>query len=194
MRSPHTRHDPWLSAAEIVAAQFSDQTSGLIKTGRGLVTSGRIAPRHISELASAIGTCEFMAGDRKRLRKMLDFALEDPTENTVAQAGWVSRQMSSVEVSPTLLEVPRAFEARAWESVKYGEFDASVALARDWFADEPFATRSVLFGSWLASTGLGDFRSSIAFVESRPDGQSGRSATTCDEALLPSVIQRYRQS
>ena len=164
-RSPRTRQDPWLSAAEIVAAHTSGQTSGLIKAGREIVMSGRMAPRHISELASAIGTCDFLAGNRRRLRKMLDSALQDPTENAVAQAGWMSRRISSIELTPAQLNVPRAFEARAWESVRHREFEPSVQLAWDWLEDEPFATRPVLFGSWIGSIALGKFTEGIALVD-----------------------------
>lgn len=164
-RSPRTRQDPWLSAAEIVTAHVAGQTSGLIKAGRKMVISGRMSPRDISELASAIGTHEFLDGGRRSRNKMLKMALEDPTENAVAQAGWMSRRSSSIELTPDQLRVPHAYEARAWESLREREFGPSVDLAWQWFADEPFATRPVLFGSWVASTALGEFRESIRFVD-----------------------------
>ena len=127
--------------------------------------SGRMSPRDISELASAIGTCELLAGNRRKLRKMLDLALEDPTENTVAQAGWMSRRVSSIELTTDQLNVPRAFEARAWESARHRRLKPSVQLAWEWLADEPFATRPVLFGSWIASTALGEFGKGIGLVD-----------------------------
>lgn len=51
-----------------------------------MVESNALAPRHTSELASAIGTLEFEHGNRKGVRRMFDRAMRDPTENTVAQA------------------------------------------------------------------------------------------------------------
>lgn len=165
VRSPATRVDPWLMAAEIVAAQAEQVPSRLLKKATWQVQSDRYLPHHVSELASALGTLEFQSGSRSRVRKFFSKALASPTENSVAQASWIRRHMPGFILEEDLLDAPRAFEARAWEAVVSEDYLDAVDNARDWLADEPFATRPALFGSWIASTALGDHAAAIEFLE-----------------------------
>lgn len=157
-RSDRTKADPWLLAAEVVAADKAGRSSRWLKLAERIVTSSMFEPRHISELAGALGTIEHEHGSRRRTRKFFEQALLDPTENTLAQAGWIERH-SSMQMSDTPRHVPRAFEADAWEHLLGGRFQDSLEMSRKWLIDEPFATRAALFGSWLASTALDDILS-----------------------------------
>jgi len=165
LRAPSVRSDPWLAAAEIVAAEATETESRLLANGRDLVEAGNFKPRHISELASALGTLEHRAGKRKRVRRLFEAALKDPTENSVAQAVWVERHMPGFNVPDSALDAPRAFEAGAWEAVQSGEYPRAVSLSTDWLMDEPFAPRPARFGSWIASTALGDYDLAADLVE-----------------------------
>ena len=164
-RASSTSRDPWLLAAEIVAASACGRQSRLIKTGARLLQSEGLHPRHLSELASAIGTLEHQAGQRRRVRKLFAQALRDPTENAVAQALWITRHMSGFELPEGLGSVPRAFEANAWEAARNSEFPSAVQLSWQWLRDEPFATRSALFGSYVSATAMGDYDEAIRLVE-----------------------------
>ena len=156
-RSLATRKDPWLLAAEIVAAGVSEKGSGLVKVGNRMLASGRFHPRHVSELAGALGTLEHQSGKRRKVRRYFKQALVDPTENTVAQAGWIARHMPDFEVPPESLRVPRAFEAQSWQSAVQEDYERAVALSWEWLKDEPYSTRSALFGSWIASMAIADY-------------------------------------
>lgn len=182
LRSPATKADPWLMAAEIVAAQARQMNSRLVKKAAWHLESGRYEPRHTSELASALGTLEFKAGARRKVRKRFSQALVDPTENSVAQAAWIGRHMTDFNVPGGSLDAPRAFEARAWEAVLSDDFLDAVDNAKDWLADEPFATRPALFGSWVASTALGDHAAAIEFVE------TARVANPDDPRLIADLL------
>ena len=164
-RSLATRKDPWLLAAEIVAAGVSDKGGGLVKVGNRMLASGRFRPRHVSELAGALGTLEHQSGKRRKVRQYFKQALVDPTENTVAQAGWVARHMPEFEVPPESLCVPRAFEAQSWESAVKKDYERAVALSWEWLKDEPYSTRSALFGSLIASMAIADFDEAERLVE-----------------------------
>ena len=50
----------------------------------------------------------------KSSKKLFDRSLEQPTENSVAQAAWVSRQHSAVNFDVKYLEIPNTYEARSW--------------------------------------------------------------------------------
>ncbi len=102
-RAAATKVDPWLLAAEI------------------MMDDGAFAPRDTSELASALGTIELTHGNRRKLRKYFERALLDPTENTVAQAGWVARHVPGFSPNVGSIAVPRAFEARAWSMAMSGD-------------------------------------------------------------------------
>ena len=164
LRTARTKEDPWLLAAEIVAARAAGQESRWIRHGRSIVESNRFAPKHVSELSGAIGTLDHESGSRKDVRRMFERALRDPTENTVAQAAWMSRHRQSFALPIEGLVVPRAFEASAWAAVAEGEFNSALEHAWKWLRDEPFATRPAMFGSWIAATALGDYRAATAFV------------------------------
>jgi len=180
--SPATPTDPWLIAAEIVASEAAGRTSRLVKPGLRLLESERFHPRHVSELASALGTLEHDAGRRKHVRRLFSQALCDPTENSVAQASWLARHMPGFELPDSSLEAPRAYEARAWESVRQGDLAEAVQLAKEWLRDEPFASRPALMGSWVAGTGVGDFEMAGRLAE------AARAANPDDPRLLAEVI------
>lgn len=181
-RAARTTRDPWLLAAEIVAATAAGRSSDSLKLGRSMIESGGFAPRHTSELASAIGTIEHLQGDRRQVRRLFDHALIDPTENTVAQATWIARHMTDFDVQQSTLGVPRAFEAGAWRAALEGRFTDAILLSWNWLRDEPFATRSALFGSWVAVTALEDYDTAIAIVS------AARVANPSDPRLVAQLI------
>ncbi|MEC4890778.1 MAG: hypothetical protein RI101_12035 [Nitrospira sp.] len=149
-RASNVKEDPWLLAAEIAVASAAGRTSKLIKTGRHCIESHKFHPSHISELAGALGTLDWEAGNIRSVKKLFRKALEKPTENSVAQAAWLSRRSDNIGVDPSLLQVPRSFEARAWSAIGESQWDESLKAAQLWLADEPFAKRAAVFGSWVA--------------------------------------------
>lgn len=163
-RAGPVKTDPWLLAAEIAVASAAGRTSSLIKTGRQILASQDFPPVHISELASAIGTLEWKAGNRRLFRRLFRQALQNPTENTVAQAGWISRRIGDVGLDPRVFDTPRSYEARAWADIGEGKWIESVAAAELWLRDEPFASRPAAFGSWAAQVTLSDFETAARFA------------------------------
>lgn len=163
-RSERTTRDPWLLAAELAAAHLAEKTSRHMKLAASMVESRSHSPWDISELASALATHEMADGTRRQARRLFRRALEMPTENSVAQATWAAPRLD-LTVPKEQLEVPRAFEARAWEAYRTGQYPEAFRLARLWLQDEPFATRPADFGAWVASNALEDYRSAITIAE-----------------------------
>jgi len=83
-RSDAARHDPWLTAAEIAVADVAKQPPQLVRAGRNMLESGKFAPRHLAELAGAIGTLELNSGKNRRARKLFEQSLIDLNENALA--------------------------------------------------------------------------------------------------------------
>lgn len=140
-----------------------------------LIEGQRLAKAHLSELASAMATLEMNAGNRRGARKLFLQALLAPTENTVAQVSWASRSAHVLEFEPEYLELPRTFEARAWETYQQEDWISSVAEAEHWQLDEPFASRSAVFGSFLASVALEDYAWAVLFAERGLQADPGNS-------------------
>jgi len=155
--------DPWLMAAEIAIADMSGQRIRYTSHGRQLL-AGDFPPRHISELASALATLELKAGRIKRARKLFEQALEDPTENSLAQAEWSMERGINV-LPPTHLHAPQDFEAETRHSLRLEKFRDAAIQARLWQEDQPFALEPATHASYIASTLAEDYKLAIIACE-----------------------------
>lgn len=124
-----------------------------------------LLPKEISELAGALGTLETEAGNRRWARRLFTTALEDPTENALAQAEWVSTEIQDLGLGIHEKAIDRSYEASALISLGEGRWEAALQNARLWRLDEPFAARSAYFGSWTASVVAEDFPSALQFAD-----------------------------
>ena len=163
-RAERVKADPWLLAGEIAVASAANRTSSLIKVGRQIVDSQNFAPFQISELASALGTLLTESGNLRMGKRLLRSALVEPTENVVAQAGWISRHIGEIEIDPKILNTPGSYEARTWASLTDSHWNNSVEAARFWLRDEPFAMRPAVFGSWAAMSIMSDLELAERFA------------------------------
>jgi tetratricopeptide (TPR) repeat protein len=163
-RSGFTRHDPWLLAAEIATATTSGRPPSFVNAGRRLLQDQSISPSHLTELASAIATLEFINGKTQVARKLFRAALDKPTDNSLAQAEWASRHMTQLAVDANKFHVPRIFEARAWELYTNGEWSAAMNQSSKWLRDQPFAIEPVLFSSYLAAAIFEDHERSVRIL------------------------------
>ncbi len=143
--------DPWLVAAALGAAGIAGVSSTLVRTANRLLVSGRHAPLELGELASALGTIEAREGNDREARRLFRQALEDPTDNAVAQAEWASRHVAGVPVPEAASEQPESWEARAWVAAGQNNHARAVEEAWGWYFDQPFASRPAEFGSYYAS-------------------------------------------
>lgn len=156
-RAQSTRTDPWLVAAEIAVAGAANRHPSFVKTGRQLLESKNFSAFNISELASALGTLELEAGKVRLTKQLFRKALENPTENTMAQAAWISRKIGNWGFRPEVATPPRSYEACAWTSIMHQDWEYSLEAAELWLHDEPFSKRPTIFGSWAALTMAPDF-------------------------------------
>jgi tetratricopeptide (TPR) repeat protein len=165
------RYDPWVLSAEIATAAALNRTSKNIKHARKILESGRFSPFHLSELASAIGTLEAAAGNRRSSRMLISQSLQQPSENAVAQAAWLSRNTGII--ASTAMDVSQSPEAVAWQAFQAADWDRSLSGTQVWFEDQPFSSRPAIHGSHLASTVLENHDLAIEFAQngllSNPD-------------------------
>jgi tetratricopeptide (TPR) repeat protein len=171
-------HEPWLIAAELAVSAVAGRTPKLVRAGRQVLGSGSVAPAHTTELASALGTLECLAGKTRVGKRLFQDSLVEPTENAVAQAVWASRKMSLGIPVASHLDVPGSFEARARDSLNAGAFDAALNQGRLWLRDQLFSRDPASFCSYVASVTLADYGEAVRLV------RLGRLANPNDWLLL----------
>ncbi len=153
-RARSTKNDPWLLAAEIAIAEASSRKSSNIKRAFQLLDDRNYSEFETAELASAIATLEMSNSNGKAARRLFRRSLISPTENTVAQAEWASRQMLTNFEVELKSAPPRVYEARAWDLYLNEDWENAFGQSMKWLYDQPFSVHPVLFCGFLASTVL----------------------------------------
>ena len=165
VRADRTRHDPWLLAAEIAIGSIDGKTPRFVKAARRMLLDGQFSPAHISELASAVATLELSSGSVKKSKKLFGRSLEYPTENSIAQAAWASRQNSIIHLDEEYLDRPNTFEARSWSFYSQSRWEQAIEECQLWQNDQPFSSRPSIHGSYVSATALEDYARSEEFAE-----------------------------
>jgi tetratricopeptide (TPR) repeat protein len=124
------------------------------------------SPFEVTELASALGTLELNNSKSRDARKLFKKALIKPTENSVAQIEWASRRIAGLDfVEASQIQVPRNYEARAWENYTNGDWGTGLKESWNWFYDQPFSARPGHLGSYIASAILRDYSESERIIK-----------------------------
>jgi len=164
-RSDRTLHDPWLLAAEIAVGSIAEKRPKRIKPARGMLSGGKFASSHISELASALATLELGSGSLRKSKKLFKLSLADPTENSIAQVAWTSWREKSIRLREHDLLHFNAFEAQSWVSFQTGDWKQSIEQCKLWQFDQPFSSWPSIFGSFIAAIVLEDYQTSEWFAK-----------------------------
>lgn len=154
--SPATRIDPWLLSAEIATASIRGGTSRLIKTANRLVTNLNLTHLSRSELAASLGTLQLRDGSLKKARQLFRTSLQDPNDNSLAQAQWAYKRLGGIHIEESLFHLPYSFEALALHKHRLGDWPDVVENCSRWLEDEPFSSRPADMGSFIAITMLQD--------------------------------------
>jgi Tfp pilus assembly protein PilF len=162
-RFDRTQEDPWLLAAFLAVANLADLPTGGLRQARRLITEDDFRRIDVSELAGELGTMEMGAGQDRRARQLFELSLEQPTDNSLAQAEWASDRLPQLRVGLEDIRVPFADEAHALSATKEGEWEASLAYCGQWLDDQPFDAGAAIHGSYVSSVALEKWDESIAF-------------------------------
>jgi len=161
-KSPGYKNDPWLVAAEIAVALSADRMPRSAREGIDLIKSDNFSIHHLSELNSAIGTLEFRAGSSGKAKRLFRQSLLAPNDNSLAQAKWVSREITGIPVDETVdsFQIARPFEAAAYEACEKTDWKTALRSTLQWLSDQPFSSRPARLAAYLACNILGDFKQS----------------------------------
>ena len=165
-RSPVTNGDPWLKAAEIAVGDIVGKAPRRLRsTIRSMLDNPDFSPWHISELASAIATVEMKTGKESAARRHFRLALQQPTENTVAQATWAKSRINGVVLDDQHFRIPLSYEAKAYDAYERMEGRECVTECEKWLQDEPFSSRPASLGSFMAMVAFEDYERAISFTQ-----------------------------
>lgn len=150
-----TGYDPWLLAAEIALSDLAERNSRFIKSARKILSNENIDPRHISELASALATLESRVGSAKTSKRLFKESLKKPTENSFAQAVWISKhRYPSLDITNISFDRQKTFEANCWISYYKKDWEKAVKACELWRDDQPFSEEPYIHGSYVLMTAL----------------------------------------
>jgi tetratricopeptide (TPR) repeat protein len=158
VRAESTVTDPWLLAAEIAVASAGNRKPLFVKPARQMLASGNNPDQELSELASSLATLEFENGNSGAARKLFRTALIAPTENSVAQAEWASVRLSGLQLDPNQFNIPRLFEAKAWDSFVKGDWRAALQDTTNWLEDQQFSSRPAMLAAFILTEAFEDFQ------------------------------------
>lgn len=156
--------DPWLLSAHIATSHAAGKSSKFSAEARRRFRGGHWHDDQISELGAALATSEVSHGNVKLAQRISEKALIKPTENAVAQLGWLE-SVGKVDFNASLLasKIPTAWEARTFEEFERKNWRRSCGEAVYWLMDEPFSSRPAAHGSYVAATFLADFDLALKF-------------------------------
>lgn len=161
-KNPALLKDPWLLASEIAINTLMERTSRHIKKGTELIASQNYSPFSLSELSSAIGSIEMIHGNRKKCRSFFKTALQNPNDNSMAQAQFLLSKHSDLSFEfGSNIAIPNAFEADAITAFIDDDYTKSLVSAVDWIDDMPYARRPVQFAANISYSFLKDYDTAI---------------------------------
>ena len=164
LRCDLTKSDPWLLASEVAVASLSERRPKLIRTARRLISQQAHHEDHLNELVGALGTVEFESGSDRIARQLFKRALRNPNENVVAQARWAVQQGLTIEMPSYTIELPKAFEVRAWNDLYLKKWESSVQNSKEWLNYQQFASSPALLGSYVSAVALEDHSTAIEII------------------------------
>ncbi len=111
-----------------------------------------------------MGTLEAHSGNSKKAKRLLRTSLREPSENAIAQAAWLGRNLVGVNVIEGD-DCTSSFEANAWLASQAGEWEITLDQARRWQFDQLFSSRPAILGSFIASRTLEKHEDAIGFAK-----------------------------
>ena len=176
LRSERTIHDPWLLAAEIAIGSFDGQSPKLVRHARKMLYRDAMYDKHVSELASALATLEYVDGSTNKAKELFRRSLIDPTENSVAQACWASgsrlrlddipqniKSQQDMFVTQNVLDSKDTFEAKFIFYYQNAQWNDAIDTFHGWKMDQSFSSKPYILGSFVSAVAMEDYISGEKF-------------------------------
>lgn len=164
VKSEYLKYDPWLISVIVSISNKYKLKQAYAGSATKLLKNTTLDYFDSSELYSAMAMFEFSQNSFKTARKYFRDSLISPTENSLAQAEWVSSQLFHLPIDENLLAVKGTFEAKSWNSFFLKDWDKALEQSRHWIMAFPTDVFAAIFGSYLGLTIFEDSALSEHFI------------------------------
>jgi tetratricopeptide (TPR) repeat protein len=150
--------DPWIASAEIAIADSAGLTSKCLSKAKHMVQDDNLTRFSRSELTVGLGTMEMKHGSTRRAKTLMRQSILDPTENALAQAGWMATQLRTdiANIVELGAKVPASYEAQARHYYYSRKFADSLKALEMWSRFQPLSSSPTILSSFIASVCLND--------------------------------------
>jgi len=165
--------DPWVMAAEIAVESVMERSSHYLKVGRQLVLSGNVSSFSSSELCFAICNEDKKYGTKKDARKMFEKGIEDPNDNSLAQAEFFAKEDLNINLDlSSYNRIAHKNEADTRKSLSLGNYKDAFISSLKWMQDYRFEHRPIEFAFGISCDYLKKYDYAIevvkTFIKSNP--------------------------
>ncbi|TBZ79688.1 tetratricopeptide repeat protein [Rhizobium leguminosarum] len=176
--SKATLSDPWLRSALFAVQAASGRAVSGWRKARSLLGDMKFSPRDLSELAVQMGSMEYDDGSRKQAIRMLRQGAVSPTENAIAQIGWVARHRPDFKHVDLKVDISLSEEASAYTAYEQSMWTEVVRHCSDWRKIEPFSVRPAILATFIGCVSM------MALDEAAMVGAYGLLANPKNKTLL----------
>ena len=172
-RSGLCEFDPWIASAEIAISEGFGLKSKYISKSKYMIVDDDLTHFARSELTSGMATIELNSGSLKRAKKLMHQALNDPTENALAQVEWLSNQINEdiPEIDKLGRNVPASYEAQTLYLFYNKKFKESLEASKMWSRYQYLSSRPIIQASHIAAAPMNDDTEAIRIFESCTQAQ-----------------------
>jgi tetratricopeptide (TPR) repeat protein len=149
-KSSTLSHDPWVQSAEIAISASLGKFTKVPQSVLSNARNSKSAEVSKTELAASLASLELHAGKRKSARKLMENSMLAPNENSLAQLRWFQKAGDFAQRVVPMIDLPTAYEAKAYEALNVENVDVAIANSICWFNEQPFQVSSALLASSLS--------------------------------------------
>lgn len=157
-------HDPLILSAALGLSEIVGEKKLPYRLAIDIFNSNPTNPS-TSELGVALGTLHIRSGQDRRARKIIISALVNPSENALAQARFLARDLPALlpHIKPHLTRTA-ASEASALEHFYRSKFTDAFNSASVWVSSETYSHRALLFAARVAFFSHSDASLALEFA------------------------------
>ena len=192
-KSPNLIINPTLLSAEISVAEAFHLKTVNVKKGIALLRENRHSHNLLAELNASIATIELNYGNIKKGKKLVNNALIDPNENTLAQIQYLAQKNNFV-FFPQKYEVPCRYEADSLNYFYKNSYREVIVETRKWFDFHPFSSRPAILNSFVNATIFNNHEEAISIIDESLKLSSGNSLLLNNKAFSLAKIGKIDQA
>lgn len=131
-----------------------------------MIENTSINPASLSELASELGTMDYISDNRRSGRRKLEIAKIIPHENSIAQMIWIDQRVAPIgPIISNICSPKYNYKAEAKQFIAQEKWKDAVEIIRKWQSYQPFSKTHEMDGSYFDVDFLDDPRQAIQILD-----------------------------